>query len=275
MALRSTEAYSGEPEIEAREIGEGVFVAGNGETRILYVEFEDHFVAMEAGGMPEYARMTYEAMKPHMGDKPLRYIIPTHHHDDHAFAVHFYARIGATILTTRDKEGFMRILLGRTWGDDGPVRDAKFEFIDGSRRILDDETNRLDILVYHDGPHTENMLVGYVPSIDTLFTADIYIGWAGESVRQGASYSARHLLEWTRDRQRQGHMGEIEQFVSVHGKAYSKAEMNRMLSTERVIVTLPDNDAWPSASWFLRFGLSDDTTGEPRRGGVVENPAMM
>lgn len=258
LRVASLDGYNGVSEIGVERIGDGVFLAGDGETRVLYVEFDDHFVATEAGGMPDYAERTYNAMRPHMGGKPLRYIIPTHHHDDHAVAVHFYARTGATILTTRDKEGFMRRLLTRAWGDAPPVANARFRFIDGSRLVLEDSTNRLEILVYEDAPHTGNMLVGYTGRNGTLYTCDVFIGWIGD-VRQGASYGARHLSRWIASRQQAGMLGPVRNHASCHGRAYPAADFERMLATERTIVTLPDNAVWPTATWFERYGLSDDT----------------
>lgn len=174
------DGYNGVTEIGVERIGDGIFLAGDGETRVLYVEFDDHFVAMEAGGLPDYAERTYNAMRRYMRNKPLRYIIPTHHHDDHAVAVHFYARIGATILTTRDKEGFLRRLLARAWGEAPPVTNAAFRFIDEPRLVLEDRTNRLEVHVYQDAPHTENMLVGYLGRNGTLYSCDVFIGWIGD-----------------------------------------------------------------------------------------------
>lgn len=269
LQVPSLDGYNGVTDIGVEQIGKGVFLAGDGETRILYVEFDDHFVAMEAGGMPDYTERTYNAMRPRMGKKPLRYIIPTHHHDDHAVAIHFYARVGATILTTRDKEGYMRRLLARAWGDAPPVTNAKFRFVDGPSLVLEDATNRLDVHVYRDAPHAENMLVGYLPREDTLYTCDIFIGWVGGN-RQGASHGMRRLASWVAARQAAGEMGPAQSYASCHGRAYPAAEFERMLATDRTIMALPAGEAWPSATWFQRYGLTDDTVGNSRRSRVEE-----
>ncbi len=259
LQVASLEGYNGVADIGVERVGDGVFLAGSGDTRVLYVEFDDHFVAMEAGGMLDYAERTYHAMRPHMRGKPLRYIIPTHHHDDHAVAVHFYARVGATILTTRDKEGFMRRLLARSWGNAAAVTKARFRFIDNDRLVLEDRENRLEVHVYENAPHTQNMLVGYVGRVETLYSCDVFIGWAGE-VRQGASYGSRHLSQWIKARRVSGVLGPVRNYASCHGRAYSAADFDKMLGTERTIVALPNNEAWPTATWPERFGLSDDTT---------------
>lgn len=185
----------------------------------------------------------------------------------------FYSRGGATIMTTRDKEGFLRRLLSRAWGEHPAVTDAWFRFIEEPRLVLEDGSNRLDIHVYADAPHSENMLVGYLPSSGLLYTCDIFIGWIGEAV-QGASYGTRHLAEFVSRRQAGGDLGPVKDYATCHGRPYSAAEFSRMIGTERAIVTLPGNDRWPSATWFQHYGLDDGTTGDPRRRHVVDRPGL-
>ena len=264
VQVPTLDGYNGVAEIGVERIGDGVFLAGSGDTRVLYAEFDDHFVAMEAGGLPDYAEQAYNAMRPHMGSKPLRYIIPTHHHDDHAVAIHFYARVGATILTTRDKEGFLRRLLARAWGDAPPVTNARFRFIDGPRLVLEDPANRLEIHTYRDAPHTENMLVGYLGRDSILYTCDVFVGWVG-GVRQGGSHGVRHLARWVATQQASGALGPVSRYASCHGQGYSAPEFEQMLAMERTVTTLPGNAAWSSAKWFDRYGLADDAAGQSRR----------
>lgn len=266
--IESSMGYSGQPEISVREIADGVYAAGNGETQILYVEFDDYWLAMETGGFPAYAENTHEAMRPFMNGKPLRYIVPTHYHDDHLIGVHYYARIGATILTTRDKEPYIRELLNRSWGDHGPVENAQFDYIDGPVRSFADDTNRFDVLVYADAPHTENMLVGYVHNAGVLFSGDIVIGWIQPEpgvVRQGAPFGARHLDAWIRELQADDLIGPVNEYTSVHGLAYSPDEWRQLLETERTYIALPNNRPLRLDDWFLDYGLIDDTVHNARR----------
>ncbi|WDI31846.1 MBL fold metallo-hydrolase [Hyphococcus flavus] len=264
-----TSGYGGEGwDIAVREAGDGLYVTGNGEIHVLFVEFDDYFIALEAGNFPSHAVNTLEAMKPYMNGKPLKYIVPTHHHDDHAWAVHGYTRLGAKILTTPDKEGFLRKLLNRTYGEHGPVEDAEFEFIEGNRLHISDSTNTFDVFVWPDSPHSENMIIGYHPGSESIFTGDFYLGWGvpeGSGVRQGANYSTRELDRWIKERQRAREMDGVENYIAVHGRPYTRAEMEEMLSIERTIFSLPNNEAWPTATWPDRYGLHDDTAQNPRR----------
>ncbi|MHA7872806.1 MAG: MBL fold metallo-hydrolase, partial [Hyphococcus sp.] len=265
--LANTAGYGGEGwDISVREAGPGLYVTGNGETHVLYVEMDDHFVVLEPGDFPSHAENTYNAMKPYMNGKPIKYIVPLHHHDDHAWSVHFYARLGATILTTTDKEGFLRKLLARTWDAHGPVEGAQFEYLQKHHRKLADEHNTFDLFVWPDAPHSENMVIGYHPESRSLFTGDFYLGWGtpeNSGVRQGAGYGARALERWINDRQTAGEMGPVENYIAVHGRPYTREEMEEMLSIERTVVALPDNEHWPTATWPARYGLHDDTAQNP------------
>ena len=270
----NTAGYGGEGwDIAVRKVGDGLYISGNGETHVLFVEFKDYFIALETGGFPSHGEATYNAMQPYMNGKPLKYIVPLHHHDDHAWAVHFYARIGATILTTPDKEGFLRKLLKRRWGDEGPVESAEFEFVESTHLRLSDSVNTFDLFVWPDAPHSENMVIGYHPSSESIFTGDFYLGWGvpeGSGVRQGANYGTRELARWIVQRQRSGEIGDVETYLAVHGRALTKAEMQEMLGIERTVISLPGNDAWPTATWPNRYGLHDDTAQNPRRKKVFK-----
>ncbi len=265
----NTSGYGGEGwDIAVREAGPGLYVSGNGETHVLYVEMDEYFIVLEPGDFPAHAERTYNAMQPYLKGKPVKYIVPLHHHDDHAWAVHFYARKGATILTTPDKEGFLRKLLARTWGEHGPIENAKFEYMDGRRLRFDDRFNTFEIFAWPDAPHSENMVIGYHPESQSIFTGDFYLGWGspeGGGVRQGANYGTRALDRWINERQEAREMGDVENYITVHGRPYSRKEMEEMLSIERTIIALPENEAWPTATWPGRYGLQDDTAQNPRR----------
>ena len=259
--------------IQTIEIADGVWLAGNGDTRILYVDTGEFWVATEAGGMPNYAREVYQAMQPHMPGEPSRYIVQTHHHDDHAIAIKFYTSRGTTILTTRDKEGELRQLLARTVDGMGPQREASFAFIEDEVLTLDSGGTAYRALVYANAPHTENMVVAYVPAARAIFQADIWIGFGGEGPRQGAGYAIRHFDDWVRGQQQAGTIGTIERYLAVHGSPMSATQYAQMLAQDRTVTALPGNEEWLLENWFERYGLANDTVGNAKRDRVIGEPA--
>lgn len=250
--------YANAGGIQAREISDGVWLAGDHGTNVLYVEFDDYFVAIEAGGMPGYVEDVYEAMKPHMEGKPLRTVVPTHYHDDHAVGLRFYVDLGATILTTPDKAGYVRELVGAV--DEGALLPKlRFKWIEGDRHRFADDTGTLDVLVYADAPHTENLLVGWLPGSKAVFTADIFIGWGTTpDVRQGGGYGLRHYADWL-DRTIEGGLAGVDWHLPAHGRPYTALEIAGMLGRPRTFVTLPGGAEVDAEDWFRDYGLHDET----------------
>jgi len=252
--------YANDGALKPRPVGKGTWLAGDNNTNILYVEFEDYFVAMEMGGMAWYAEDVHEAMMPLMNGKPLRYMVPTHYHDDHAVGIRYYVKIGATILTTHEKTGWLRQLLATV--DDGQwVDEARFEFIDGDQHVFRDRTNELRVLRYADAPHSANMLVGYLPRENAVFTADIFIGWGNTpEIRQGASHGVRHFRAWLDKSLGPDTAAAITNYLSVHGRPYSRDEFETMLSRKREYLVLPGNRTVNAEDWYKPYGLIDDST---------------
>ncbi|HKJ15793.1 MAG TPA: MBL fold metallo-hydrolase [Xanthomonadales bacterium] len=250
--------YANDGSLEVRQQSEGVYLAGDNGTNILYVEFDDYFVAMETGGMAWYAESVYEAMQDRMGNKPLRYVVPTHYHDDHAVGMRFYADIGATILTTPEKVGYLLELLAPI--DDGALLDTvKFEFLAGNQRVFADETGELHVLRYASSPHSEDMLVGWLPRMKATFSADIFIGWGNTpEIRQGASYGLRHFINWLEESNGLDE-SKIDWHLPVHGRPYTRAEVRQMLDTPKTFVTLPANREQSADDWFEVYGLTDES----------------
>ncbi|MDX1459920.1 MAG: MBL fold metallo-hydrolase [Xanthomonadales bacterium] len=255
--------YGNEGGLRVRTLGEGVYLAGDDNTNVLYVEFDDYFVAMETGGMSWYVERVHEAMQSHMGDKPLRYVVPTHYHDDHAVGMRYYARIGATILTTPEKAAYIRTLIDAAADDESTVR-ANFEWLDGGSHVFSDETGHLVVLRYRDAPHTEDMLVGWLPRTGAIFSADIFIGWGGPgSERMGASPGLKHYLAWL-DATLGDELDRVDQHVPVHGRPFSAEEIKAMSRRPRKFLALPGNRELDASNWYLDYGLFDETTGGRR-----------
>lgn len=260
--------YANPGGLQARRIADGVYLAGDHGTNVLYVEFADHWVAMETGGMAWYAEAVHDAMRPHMGDKPLRYVVPTHYHDDHAVGLRYYVAQGVRVVTTPDKAGYLRMLLAPV--DDGRLADAiEFEWIDGAIKRFGDAPHGFEVRVYADAPHSENMLVGLLPGIGAVFTADLFIGWGGtDDVRQGASFGLRHFDGWLGETLGPG-AAAIDRFLPAHGRPYTRAEIDTLLARPKTFVALPGNRVLEADRWFIDYGLFDETLAGRRQRPVT------
>jgi len=143
-----------------QEIDEGIFLVGGTGTYGLFVEMQDHIVAI--GGTQGVAARLAEVRK-YIADKPVKYGVLTHHHSDHVPGAADYAKEGATIVTFRENESVVRNAIG----DD----DAKLEFVK-DRMTLTDGRRTIEFYDIGPTPHAEHLLIAYLPSEKIIFEAD-------------------------------------------------------------------------------------------------------
>lgn len=144
----------------AREIEEGVFLVGGNGTYSLFVEMPDHVVAI---GGTQAVEPGIEALRERVGDKPIRYGVLTHHHNDHVPGAAAYAKEGATIVTFRENKQVVREAAGDS--------EAKLVFVE-DRMTLGEGDRRVELYDIGPTPHADHILVAFLPGQGVLFEAD-------------------------------------------------------------------------------------------------------
>ena len=175
------------PPVDAVQLlAPGVWRIGSG-TAVLAVAFQDHVLVVDAGGSSAEVLSRLASLAP---GKPVRYVAPTHHHDDHAGGVRTYAAAGATILTTPGNVSFMRLLGATT-----------VEVITDHKRVISDGNQTVELHDIGAGPHAEEMLIAWIPNHGILFQADLITASpAGEVARGGNNETTMHFAAWLRER---------------------------------------------------------------------------
>ncbi len=160
--LKMTEAAPPPPtEVELQEIQEGVFLVGSGNTYALFVEMDDHVIAVGGtAGIPDRITALREVIK----DKPIKYGVMTHHHNDHVLGVPAYQAVDAVVITVKENEEVMRA--AATDADS-----LKLKFIEG-KYVFNDGSRKLEIIDIGPTPHAEHLLVAWLPEEGILFEAD-------------------------------------------------------------------------------------------------------
>jgi len=148
-------------EVELQEFKEGVFLVGSGNTYAMFVEMDDHVVAVGGtAGIPERIKALREVVK----DKPIKYGVMTHHHNDHVLGVAAYQAEDAVVLTVKENEAVMRA--AATDADS-----LKLQFVD-KKHVFDGGSRKLEIIDIGPTPHVKHLLVGWLPEEGILFEAD-------------------------------------------------------------------------------------------------------
>ena len=134
----------------------------------------------------EFSNAVITEVKRLIPNKPIRYLVNTHHHFDHLGGVRTYAAEGATIVTQDRNRAFLEnVILAPQSRTLSPDRLSQFPFATTGPGPLPIETvserhaisdGQKSMLIFHVQGlnHNENMLMAYLPQEKILINADLW-----------------------------------------------------------------------------------------------------
>ena len=173
--------YGGPQDATLEEVASGIWLAKGPGHQTLVVEMADHVMTFEAPLFEERSVEVIAAIKEKFPDKPIRYTMMTHYHQDHSGGIRAFAAEGATIIAHANIIPFVEGVLKapKTFSPDSLSRmatqpefvlegvDSMKEYTDGSRVVqIYPLTN----------PHVRDMLALYMPRERITLTADLVTG---------------------------------------------------------------------------------------------------
>jgi glyoxylase-like metal-dependent hydrolase (beta-lactamase superfamily II) len=171
-------AAAGPPPVD--KIGDGVFKIGGNYTS-LAIDMGDHILVIESGQNDARGLAVMAAAKQAIPNKPIRFVVNSHPHFDHAGGLGAAVAEGSTILTHRNNEPMLeRFLAGpRTLIGDSlsKVSNRRTDVVQGvGARDLRKRSNGKLVELHHvPNEHTDGLLAVYLPAEKLLWTADITI----------------------------------------------------------------------------------------------------
>lgn len=198
------------------KITENVYTVNAGGYNVLVVGFKDYVFVMEAPNGDNISRQAIEQIKKIFPDKPIRYIAVTHHHDDHAGGIRTYIAEGATVLAAPgEKTFFERVAKSKFTIDPDTLtrnpQSLKIETVENGKRVLTDGTTTVEILDIGSGPHTEEMLVAYLPNEKMIFQGDL-LNRPSNGDYPIANDTTVHFAKWLESKKL-----AVEKIIAVHG----------------------------------------------------------
>jgi len=211
--------------VEAEQVAEGVWLMAGGTHHSVAVEFRDSVAVIEAPLNEARSLAVIAEVTRLVPDKPIRYVVTTHHHWDHLGGLRAYVHEGATVVThVGNRPYYQEVLRARPWLLE-PDRFSLFppeEWSEGyifetlhEKYILGDHETRLVELHHVQGlAHAAGMLIAYFPQEKLLVEADLYTP-PGPGRPAPAAPNASHLSLY-RNVQRLGL--DVETIVPIHGR---------------------------------------------------------
>lgn len=153
-------------DFRVEELATGIYLAGDGVFYQLFVEFEEFIVALDATSGDVARRI--RAIEEVIPNKPFRYVLVSHHHNDHLHGLDEYHALGATFLASPAHADVIR----------ARIPEADLQLVDDDF-ALNEHGLRLEIIDIGPLPHSEHMLAGWLPAAGILFEADLFVlgGW--------------------------------------------------------------------------------------------------
>ena len=97
--------------VESQELAEGVWHLTGSSHHSVAVEFRDYAVVVEAPQNEERSLAVIEEVHRLIPDKPIRFVVNTHHHWDHLGGIRAYVHEGATVITHEGNRAYIEELV--------------------------------------------------------------------------------------------------------------------------------------------------------------------
>jgi glyoxylase-like metal-dependent hydrolase (beta-lactamase superfamily II) len=223
---QATNVYS---RVTTQMVADGVWYLTGGTHHSAVIEMKDHVIVVEAPLNEERAAAVLAETKKLVPNKPVRYLINSHHHYDHSGGVRAFAAEGVTVITSEVNRPFFEWSLSAP-ATAAPDRQAKakrkvtIEGV-GDKRVLTDGTRTVELhqiagILHHDG-----MLMVYLPKEKLLSQADAFTPVAGNA--KYMSPPSAFTLALADNIERLGL--NVEQHLPLHGRLVPAAELNKAI----------------------------------------------
>jgi glyoxylase-like metal-dependent hydrolase (beta-lactamase superfamily II) len=224
--------------VETSKLAEGVWRLG-GTHNSIAVEFADFVAVVEAPLNEARSIAVIDEVGKLVPNKPIKYVINTHHHFDHSGGLRTYVAQGTTVVTAAANKEFydnvMFMPLARTLQPDRlslyypnfttSRRPVPVEVV-GQKYTLSDGVRTLDLYPVQGTNHAAGMLVVYLPKEKILINADLYTPPAPNAAPAPASAAAVNLRQNVERLKL-----DVAQHVPIHGRVGTHEEFLKITGT--------------------------------------------
>ncbi|MBI4465128.1 MAG: MBL fold metallo-hydrolase [Acidobacteria bacterium] len=164
--------------VESQRLADGVWLMAGGSHNSVAVEFQDYMAVVEGPQSEARSLAVIAEVKRLVPNKPIRYVVNTHHHFDHSGGIRTYVAEGVTIVTHEMNRSFYERAFAapRTLEPDRMAQSgaqAKFETLT-EKHVLTDGSRTLEIHHIQGNGHNEAFVMAYLPRERILVQADLW-----------------------------------------------------------------------------------------------------
>jgi len=162
--------------VQSQKLGEGLWWLGGGSHHSVVVEYPTYITVIEGPLNEERSLAVIAEAKKLVPNKPIKYLVNTHNHFDHAGGIRTYVAEGATIITNAMNKSYYEqtFKMSRTLAPDKLSQSPKkATFITvKDKYVMNDGGREIDIIHIENNNHNEGILMVYIPKEKVLVEAD-------------------------------------------------------------------------------------------------------
>jgi len=225
-------ATSGSPpefqaNVQVDEIADGVWRLAGQSHHSMLVEFDDFLVLIEAPQSDARTLAVIEKARELQPDKPLQYVINTHHHFDHSGGIRAAVSEGLTIITHETNQSYYEELVASSHDSqpDALARSPQglnMELVPGYEVYdLNNGRRTIHIVRIFQDEHSAGHLIVYLPWARILVEADVFVPTARVAPFVDNLLKNVNDLDW-----------RIDRIVPIHGEVVDFSALEDMVEAE-------------------------------------------
>lgn len=164
--------------VKSEKAADGVWHIAGGSHNSVLIEMKDYLIVVEGPNSDERSVAVLAEVKKLVPNKPIKYLVNTHHHYDHSGGIRAFAAEGITIVTHELNRPYYERAAANTWNL-APDRLAKsrkkpvFQTM-GDNMVLTDGSRSVELYQITGNPHHDAIVMAYLRKEKLLIEADAY-----------------------------------------------------------------------------------------------------
>ena len=215
--------------VTTQMVADGVWFIAGGTHNSVAIEMSDHLVVVEAPLNDERALAVIAEARSLAPGKPIRYVVNSHHHFDHAGGLRAFAAEGATVMAHESSRAYLERVLAApaTVQPDHLARSGRKPIVESvrDRRVLTDGARVVELHRIAGNLHADSLLMAYLPKERLLIQADTFTPPPANTPPPAppSPFSVNLADNITRLRL------DVDRLLPLHGRVVPLAELQRAI----------------------------------------------
>jgi glyoxylase-like metal-dependent hydrolase (beta-lactamase superfamily II) len=164
--------------VKSEKVADGLWYITGVSAYSVLIEMKDYLIVVEAPHGEQRSIAVMNEVKKLVPNKPIKYLVNTHHHFDHASGVRTYAAEGVTIVTHEVNRPYFERAAANSWilAPDRLAKSKKkpvFQAM-GDNMVLTDGTRSVELYQILNNNHHDGIVMAYLRKEKILIEADAF-----------------------------------------------------------------------------------------------------